>query len=125
MAAAVADFRPRYPRAGKVEREGTLAIEFEPTADILAAAGQIKRPDQRTIGFSLEMRPNLERARQKMLRKGLDLIVYNPATTLDSPKVESVLIYPDGRREPLDSREKADFAELLLQRVAELFKTAH
>ena len=121
MAAAVADFRPRYSRAGKVERDGTLAIEFEPTDDILAAAGKVKRPDQRTVGFSLETGKKLERARQKMMRKGVDLMVYNHAATMESAMIDSVLLYPDGRGEPLASREKGEFAELLIQRAVDLF----
>ena len=122
MAAAVADFRPRFIRGGKIEREGMLAIEFEPTADILAAASQIKRADQRTVGFSLESKNNLDRAKQKMLRKGLDLMVYNPTRTMDSPTIESVLLYPDGRIEELPCREKADFADILVERVTALFR---
>lgn len=122
MAAAVADFRPRFVRGGKIEREGTLAIEFEPTVDIIAAAGQIKRPDQRTVGFSLESKNNLDRAKQKMLRKGLDLMVYNPTRTMDSPTIESVLLYPDGRVEELPCRDKADFADILIERVTALFR---
>lgn len=120
MAAAVADFRPRFVRSGKVERDGTLAIEFEPTADIIAAVSQFKRSDQRTIGFSLESKSNLERARQKMLRKGLDLMVYNPTQTMDSHTIESVLLYPDGRIEELPCRDKADFADILIRRVSAL-----
>ena len=122
MAAAVADFRPRFVRSGKVERDGTLAIEFEPTADIIAAASQLKRPDQRTIGFSLESKSNLDRARQKMLRKGLDLMVYNPTRTMDSQTIESILLYPDGRTEELPCRDKADFADILIERVTALFR---
>ena len=122
MAAAVADFRPRFVRSGKVEREGTLAIEFEPTVDIIAAASQIKRPDQRTVGFSLESKNNLDRAKQKMLRKGIDLMVYNPTRTMDSPTIESVLLYPDGRVEELPCRDKADFADILIERVTALFR---
>ena len=121
MAAAVADFRPRYIRSGKVERDGTLPIEFEPTVDIVAAAAKVKRPDQRTVGFSLEANSNIERARQKLHSKGLDLIVYNPTSTMDSPTIESVLLYPDGRSEELPCRDKADFADILLKRVMELF----
>ena len=121
MAAAVADFRPKYVRSNKLERDGTLAIEFEATQDIIAAAGRIKRADQRTIGFSLESHNNIERARQKMLRKNLDLIVYNPTETMDSPTIESVLLYPDGRGEELPCRGKAEFADILLQRVTALF----
>ncbi len=121
MAAAVADFRPRFVRSGKVERDGTLAMGFETTADIIAAAGELKRPDQRTIGFSLESSNNLERARQKMIRKQLDLMVYNPTQTMDSNTIESILLYPDGRLEELPCRDKANFADTLMVRIAGLF----
>src|SRR5438045_479954 len=52
MAAAVADFRHRGSQVKKIERGGTLTIELEATEDIAAAAGDIKRADQRTVGFS-------------------------------------------------------------------------
>src|SRR5215218_6571106 len=81
MAAAVADFRPKSISEQKVERGGTLTIELESTADILAAAGAIKRPDQRAIGFSLVKRGEIERSREKLRRKNADLIVYNPLDT--------------------------------------------
>jgi phosphopantothenoylcysteine decarboxylase/phosphopantothenate--cysteine ligase len=121
MAAAVADFRPRYVRSGKVERDGTLAIEFEPTQDVVAAAARAKRPDQRVIGFSLEAAGNVDRARQKLQRKALDLMVYNPTATMDSAKVESVLLYPHGRTDSLPSRSKGDFADILIERIVALF----
>ena len=62
MAAAVADYRPKQVHPDKLARAGSLMIECVPTEDILAAAGQIKRTDQRTVGFSLEMEGNLPRA---------------------------------------------------------------
>src|SRR5665213_2640067 len=49
MAAAVADYRPKSISRGKISRHGALTIECEPTQDIIAAAGRIKRPDQRTM----------------------------------------------------------------------------
>jgi len=56
-----------------------------------------------------------------MQRKGVDLIVYNPTATMNSPDIESILLYPDGRREELPCRGKGDFADILLQRVMALF----
>ena len=121
MAAAVADFRPKQVRTEKVERGGTMTIELEATEDIAAAAGAIKKPHQRTVGFSLVERGNLARSREKMARKKLDLIVYNPLDTMSSTTIESVLLYPDGRSEELGSRPKRDFADILMQRVQVLF----
>jgi phosphopantothenoylcysteine decarboxylase/phosphopantothenate--cysteine ligase len=123
MAAAVADFRPKEVRTEKVERGGTLVIELEATEDIAAAAGAIKKPGQRTVGFSLVERGlgGVTRSREKMIRKKLDLIVYNPLDTMSSRTIESVLLYPDGRSEELPMREKSDFARVLIERVAALF----
>jgi phosphopantothenoylcysteine decarboxylase/phosphopantothenate--cysteine ligase len=121
MAAAVADYRPRQVQHEKIARSGTLTIECEPTDDIVAAAGQIKRPDQRTIGFSLDLRGNLARSREKLSRKALDLIVYNPTDTMNSATIESVLLWPDGRMEELSSRPKSDFAAILIERAQKLF----
>ena len=122
MAAAVADYRPKRVHAGKLPRTGgALTIECEPTEDILAAVGAIKRPHQRTVGFSLEMAGNLARSREKLIRKHLDLIVYNPTQTMESRDVESVLLWSDGRTEALSSRSKAEFAELLIARATALF----
>ena len=77
--------------------------------------------NQRTIGFSLESRGNLDRAREKLARKNLDLIVYNPTDTMNSATIEATLLWPDGRTEPLPSRAKSEFADILLDRAARLF----
>lgn len=123
MAAAVADYRPAATHPDKLARQGKLTLELEPTPDIVAAASRLKRPDQRTIGFSLEARGNLDRARLKLARKGLDLIVYNPTDTMSSETIEAILLWPDGRREDLPCRPKPDFADILLKRAIALFES--
>jgi phosphopantothenoylcysteine decarboxylase/phosphopantothenate--cysteine ligase len=117
MAAAVADYRPIKVYPDKLGREGALTIECEPTPDIAAAAAKIKRPGQRIVGFSLETDGNLARARQKLARKNLELIVYNPVGTLNSEDVAATLIWADGREEPLAPQSKLEFANQLLARV--------
>jgi phosphopantothenoylcysteine decarboxylase/phosphopantothenate--cysteine ligase len=125
MAAAVSDYRPRTPASGKLERGGALTIEFDPTEDILAAVARIKRPDQRTVGFSLESWPNPElgpqRAARKLIAKSLDLIVANPLNTVNSPCIDPTLIYPDGHPEPLQTMDKTLFGNELLSRCLRLF----
>jgi phosphopantothenoylcysteine decarboxylase/phosphopantothenate--cysteine ligase len=122
MAAAVADFRPKKVLTEKVHRGGSLTIELEPTEDIAAAACAIKRADQRVVGFSLVEAGDLQRTREKLARKKLDLIVYNPIGTMTSESVESILLYPDGRTESLPCRSKREFADILLARAEALFK---
>lgn len=121
MAAAVADYRPKQIHPDKLARASSLTIECEPTEDILAAAGRIKRESQRTVGFSLEMEGNLSRAKEKLIRKNLDLIVYNPAETMNSSDVHATLLWPDGAAEELPAVSKSRFAEILLDRSTGLF----
>jgi phosphopantothenoylcysteine decarboxylase/phosphopantothenate--cysteine ligase len=121
MAAAVADFRPKSFTPGKLSRQGTMLLELEATADIVGEAGKLKRPDQRTVGFSLEAQPDLERARRKLVEKHLDLIVYNPADTVGSDMIAATLLYADGRSEDLRFRTKGEVADTLLERATGLF----
>jgi phosphopantothenoylcysteine decarboxylase/phosphopantothenate--cysteine ligase len=120
MAAAVADYRPKNVSPTKLGRGGSLTIELEPTTDIVAAASGIKRPDQRTVGFSLEHRGDVDRARQKMLRKKLDLIVFNPTETMNADTIEATLLYPDGHIDTLPAMDKGKFAEVLIDRARAL-----
>jgi phosphopantothenoylcysteine decarboxylase/phosphopantothenate--cysteine ligase len=125
MAAAVADFRPKSATDAKLSRQGTMVLELEPTTDIVAEAGKIKRPNQRTIGFSLEAVPDLDRARRKLIEKRLDLIVFNPVQTIGSDTIGATLIFPDGRSEQLPPSSKTDMADILLQHAAALFSAPH
>ncbi len=122
MAAAVADYRPKIVHAKKLGRGGALTIELETTEDIVAAASASRRPGQKIIGFSLESAGNIDRAREKLARKNLDLIVFNPTETMNSSTIDATMIYPDGRTDRLSSRSKTDFAEELIRRLSDLFK---
>ena len=121
MAAAVADYRPVAVSAQKLMRDGMRTLELEPTEDVIAAAGRIKKPGQKTIGFSLESTPDMDRVRGKMRQKNLDLMVYNPVGTIGSDSIQPSLLYADGRVEKLEWGSKADFADMLLQRAVQLF----
>lgn len=125
MAAAVADYRPISAPAGKIDRAGKLIIECEATPDIVADAARIRRPDQRIVGFSLESGGNIQRAREKLDRKQLDLIVYNPIETMNSASIRPVLIWRNGREEPLPEQAKSAFAEILVARAVSLFKASN
>lgn len=76
-AAAVADFRPVSPLAGKLRREGTLRLELEATPDLVAQAAAQRRPHTRLIAFAAETDDLETKARAKLRRKGVDAIVAN------------------------------------------------
>ena len=79
MAAAVADYRPAQPIDGKRSKDSAAwTIELEATADILAELGARRREGQVLIGFAAEHGEGaVERARAKLERKGVDMIVMN------------------------------------------------
>ena len=75
MTVAVADFRPATPETTK--RARTEAWSLEPAADILAGLAANRQPNQLIVGFAAEDSEDITRARQKLERKGVDLIVLN------------------------------------------------
>ena len=126
MAAAVADYRPLNPAAGKLPREPgrDMMLRLEPTPDLVATAAATKRPDQRIIAFALEEPETLEpRAIAKMQRKRVDAVVANPLLTMEADEIAPLLLHADGRREspPRTPLTKPDFARWLLTRLPPLF----
>lgn len=123
MAAAVADYRPFEPQPGKPAKTAGLTLRLEPTPDLVAAAAATKRDDQTVIAFALEEPAALEaRAAEKMRRKGVDAIVANPLSTMESPHVAPMLLRQDGRREspPGAPLTKPAFARWLIGRLGDL-----
>jgi phosphopantothenoylcysteine decarboxylase/phosphopantothenate--cysteine ligase len=122
MAAAPADFRPRQAADEKIHREGTggFELDLEATDDILAALGTRRRQGQTVIGFAAETDAGLERAREKLERKGADAIVLNDVSRseigFESPENEVVIVERSGEHHvPLASKEKV--ADAILDRV--------
>lgn len=131
MAAAVADYRPATFRAaadadGKLRRaaEG-LTLRLEPTPDLLAQISRLRQPGQVLVGFALEPRSRMmASARDKLTRKGLDLIVANPLETMDAPTIEATVIGRDGvvlqtPKPVAKARFAAQLAKLVAVHVAE------
>jgi phosphopantothenoylcysteine decarboxylase/phosphopantothenate--cysteine ligase len=84
-AAAVADFTPKQVATTKLRRSETerLLLELEPTADILMALRQ-RHPDAFLVGFAAEVGEPLEKAKEKLAHKGLDMIVANDVSQPDA-----------------------------------------
>ena len=70
-------FKKDYAPQSKIKKEAAqLHIDLEPTKDILASVGAIKK-DQFLVGFALETENEIDNAKEKIKRKNLDLIVLN------------------------------------------------
>ena len=124
MAAAVADFRPATEAEHKIKKSGGgMTLELRETADILAeAAGDslVK------VGFAAESRDLVANARNKMRKKGVDLMVANNITDegsgFGSDTNRVVIIGSDGVSDELPLLPKAEVAHLLLDRAAGIKK---
>lgn len=84
MAAAVADFRPIDAGSEKRKRTGNFVLELEPTTDIAAEVSRIA-PGALHIGFALETENLLASAREKLARKGQDMVVANGLSAEHNP----------------------------------------
>jgi phosphopantothenoylcysteine decarboxylase / phosphopantothenate---cysteine ligase len=127
MAAAVADFRPVRPAQTKLTRDAALTLELEPTDDILAgAAASVRAPGARNprpilVGFAAET-GSLDRAADKLRRKGVDLLVANdvsePGSGFGTDTNRVTILAADGSEQALPLLSKRAVADLLLDRVA-------
>ena len=125
-AAAVADYRPKQVNAQKTKKqEGSLVIEFERTRDILAELGKAKREDQCICGFSMETEQVLENSQKKLEKKNADMIAANSlresGAGFGTATNHLVLITRD-RKEDLGMRTKEECADVLLDRLYELWQ---
>lgn len=127
MAAAVADFRPAHPVAGKVPKsEAPASLPLEPAPDVLLSTRAVRRPGIVAVGFALETGDGRDKARQKLLAKGLDLVVLNaadePGAGFDVPTNRVTLISSSGSVEELPLAAKTEVAEQILDRIAPLIR---
>jgi phosphopantothenoylcysteine decarboxylase / phosphopantothenate---cysteine ligase len=124
MAAAVADYRPAAVHANKIKRsEGRITLDLEPTADILAELGRAKGQGL-LIGFAAETNRLIENARDKLQRKGADMIVANDVTQegagFDTDTNIVTLVMRDGRDIALPKMTKRQVADKILDHAIAL-----
>lgn len=79
MAAAVADFRPAGQSKVKIEKKELLSLSLTCTEDIVSFIAQGKKKPF-IIGFAAETGKKIDKAREKMKRKKMDMIVFNDVT---------------------------------------------
>ena len=78
MTAAVADYRPVVVAEDKVKKsDDDMTIPVERTDDILEWVGKNKENDLYVCGFCMETKDLEENAKEKLLRKKLDMIAAN------------------------------------------------
>lgn len=124
MAAAVADFRPEQIAEQKIKKgeEQGLTLHLVRNPDILAELAP--RQDVIKVGFAAETEALLANARQKLERKGLDMIVANEAVaSIGSVESQVTLLTADGDVERLPVQLKSLSAEAILDAILRRWPT--
>ncbi|GAA6759663.1 bifunctional phosphopantothenoylcysteine decarboxylase/phosphopantothenate--cysteine ligase CoaBC [Thermus oshimai] len=126
MAAAVADYRPAEVHRDKEPKTGEeKTLRLLPNPDILKELGANKG-NRVLVGFAMETREGLHRAKEKLLRKNLDLIALNyvgrEGVGFGSEENEVVLLSRTGEVEELSRRPKREVAHRILDWVKLFWK---
>ena len=121
-AAAVADFRPATYHAQKIKKDDVdlASVALERNPDILAELGAVESP-RILVGFAAETDLEEERGREKLHRKGLDLIVINRVDAADAgfnvDTNRALLLDRSGGRNEVPLTTKAGLAAVICDRV--------
>jgi phosphopantothenoylcysteine decarboxylase/phosphopantothenate--cysteine ligase len=122
--AAVADYTIAQPAQQKIKRAGRLALDLEPSPDILAEIVRHKE-SQLIIGFAAETENVIDNARKKLQSKSLDAIVVNDVSRegvgFDSDR-NAVTIITKSETIPVPETAKWEVAQRVLDCVVELKK---
>ncbi len=125
MAAAVADYRPAEALAAKRPKDkAAWTLELEPTTDVLSALGEHRHDGQILVGFAAETgATGLERAREKLARKGADLFVLNDVSRTDigfDAYENEVTLLAAGTERTVAKAPKEEIAAVILDEVEAL-----
>ncbi len=121
--AAVADYRPANPIERKIKKTSeSLDLQMERTVDILATvAARASRPF--VVGFAAETDSVEQYARQKLLKKNLDMIAANEVghdKVFEKDDNALLVLWRNGRRE-LPHAPKVALARDLIELIAEVY----
>jgi phosphopantothenoylcysteine decarboxylase/phosphopantothenate--cysteine ligase len=126
MAAAPADFTVAEPSSTKIKKAGSkLNLALKPTVDILAEMGG-RKSGQLLVGFALETDNQLENARQKLIKKRLDLVVLNDPNEagagFDHDTNRVTIVGADMEAEELPLMSKSELAGRLVNVIRDLLR---
>ena len=125
MTSAVADYTPAEFSENKIKKsDGKLLLKFRRTTDILKYIGENKNPRQIVCGFSMETENLLENSRKKLISKNADMICANSVNQRGAgfgTDTNIVTLITEKSSEMLDIMTKSDVANIILDRLLELY----
>jgi phosphopantothenoylcysteine decarboxylase/phosphopantothenate--cysteine ligase len=128
MAAAVADFRPRHVAPQKLRKaDMTTDLPLERTEDILASLAALGAGHRLVrVGFAAETHEVIANAQEKLVAKGLDLVVANdvsdPTIGMGATDNEVTIVGRDGSRHEVSRAPKEEVADEILNAALEVLK---
>lgn len=119
--AAVADYRPAHPATEKIEKNApAMRVALVRNPDVLAEVSR-SRPQLFCVGFAAQTHALRERARAKLEKKRLDMIVANdvsdPTIGFNSTDNAALLLWPGGER-AVERCSKSTLARLIVEEIA-------
>ncbi len=130
MAAAVADYTPGPAASDKIaKRDAPMTLTLQRTKDILADLGEMRaglgsaRPV--LVGFAAETENVVQNAREKRLRKKVDVIVANDVSQSDrgfDVETNAVTIVSDQGEQVVPLQSKHQVAAIIIDRVEQVLR---
>jgi phosphopantothenoylcysteine decarboxylase / phosphopantothenate---cysteine ligase len=121
--AAVSDWRPAKSHDGKLKRTDqstdTFSLELVENPDIAAETSKLVKG--LSIGFALEVENAIDHAKEKLARKSLDAILYNLDENIGASEGELTWV-TENETVPLGHGSKQELAELVFKEVASLLR---
>ena len=119
--AAVADYRPAHPATEKIAKNApAMRLALVRNPDVLAEVSR-SRPQLFCVGFAAQTHALRERARAKLEKKRLDMIVANdvsdPAIGFNSADNAALLLWSGGER-AIERCSKSTLARLIVEEIA-------
>lgn len=129
-AAAVADYRPRDVADQKIKKktDDALTVVMDKNPDILKTLGA-KKEQQVLVGFAAETQNLLANAREKVVKKNLDMIVANDVTAagagFNSDTNIVKFLFANGDVRELEQMPKVDVANRILDEAIRIRNERH
>ena len=122
MAAAVCDWRPRFPATQKLKRKGRRTVlELVENPNIVSEVGWKKPKGLVVVGFALETGNLAKNAAIKLKRKNLDLVVANKLargrSVFGSGSFDVLMLDRMGNKAIFRRRSKRTLAKIILDKA--------
>jgi phosphopantothenoylcysteine decarboxylase/phosphopantothenate--cysteine ligase len=126
MAAAIGDYKPRRKNVTK-KHDKAYKVDLEKNVDLLKELAK-QKGNKLVVGFSLEDKNVLARARDKKRAKNLDMVVLNSSAAIGQDSIKASILRQKGNVVSLEEQTKWQLANRVLDEcMAELgrYKERH